>query len=145
LTPSRRRSSAARRHVSVAQLLSIGPDGSVRAGAAWERAEAAWYAGAACMARAGLGVIIEEVLLGGEGQRRLSARLDGQSVLWVGVRCDPAVAAVREAARGDRIAGMAATQARVVHDGVRYDLVLDTSTTPTEECARALLTHLRGW
>ena len=28
-------------------------------------------------------------------------------------------------------------------DGVRYDLVVDTSTTPTEGCARPVLTHLR--
>lgn len=50
----------------------------------------------------------------------------------------------RGAARTDRVAGMAAAQARAVHDGVRYDLVVDTSTTPTEGCARAALTHLRG-
>lgn len=40
---------------------------------------------------------------------------------------------------------MEATQARVVQDGVRYDLVVDTSTTPTEACARAALTHRRDW
>jgi chloramphenicol 3-O phosphotransferase len=130
--------------VGQAQLLSYGPDGFVRAGAGWEPVEAAWYAGVASMARAGLCVIIEEVLLGGgAGQRRLSALLDGLSVLWVGVRCDPAVAALREAARADRIAGMAASQALGVHDGVRYDVVVDTSTVSIEECAREVLTHLR--
>src|ERR1700722_10227052 len=42
-------------------------------------------------------------------------------VLWAGVHCDPLVAAEREAARPGRIAGMARSQAVVVHAGVAYD------------------------
>jgi chloramphenicol 3-O phosphotransferase len=41
-------------------------------------------------------------------------------VLWVGVRCDSAVVAGREIARGDRVAGQAASQADTVHQGVVY-------------------------
>jgi chloramphenicol 3-O phosphotransferase len=95
-------------------------------------------AGVVTMARAGLGVILDEVLLdGGAGQRRLASALEGLSVLWVGVHCDPAVAVEREKARPGRVGGMAASQATRMHDGVVYDVVVDTTATPTEECAGA--------
>jgi chloramphenicol 3-O phosphotransferase len=59
-------------------------------------------------------------------------------VLWVGVRCDPGVAAEREAQRGDRITGMAASQALIVHDGVRYDMQVDTTDADAAQCARTI-------
>jgi chloramphenicol 3-O phosphotransferase len=62
----------------------------------------------------------------------------GLAVLWVGVRCDSAVAAAREAARGDRIPGMAVSQANVVHAGVSYDLEVDTTHTESLACARTI-------
>jgi len=64
-------------------------------------------------------------------------------VLWVGVRCDSAVAAGREIARGDRVAGMAAFQADVVHQGVGYDLEVDTTHREALECAREIAARLR--
>ncbi len=59
-------------------------------------------------------------------------------MLWVGVRCDPAIAAGREIARGDRVSGMAASQAEVVHQGVVYDFEVDTSQSESLDCARAI-------
>ena len=59
-------------------------------------------------------------------------------MLWVGVRCAPEVAAEREIARGDRAAGMAAGQAETVHQGVVYDIEIDTSHTESLDCARAI-------
>src|SRR6266496_3308967 len=56
----------------------------------------------------------------------------------VGVRCDSAVAAGREIARGDRVTGMAASQAEVVHQGVAYDLQVDTTHTEALAYARAI-------
>ena len=100
---------------------------------------AAWTLGVAAMARAGAPVVVDEVFLGGAAsQQRWRAALEGLDVLWVGVRCDPAVAAAREAARGDRVAGMAAAQASLVHEGVAYDLVVDTSRASADECAAAI-------
>jgi len=59
-------------------------------------------------------------------------------VLWVGVRCESAVAAGREVARGDRVPGMAVSQAEVVHLGVGYDLEVDTTHTESLMCARRI-------
>lgn len=127
-------------------LVVFGTDGAVHVDPAWRPVEAAWYTGVAAMARAGLGVILEEVLLdGATGQRRVADALAGLSVLWVGVRCDPAVAATREKARTDpitRVAGMATSQATRVHHAVRYDIVVDTTARSSEECAQAVLAHM---
>jgi chloramphenicol 3-O phosphotransferase len=115
------------------------PDGQVVVGAEFRALEAAWIAGIAAMARAGARIIIDEVFLGGaSSQRRWREALDGLGVLWVGVRCDAEVAARRELGRGDRIAGMAASQATVVHRGVGYDMEVDTTRTGAQECALAI-------
>lgn len=125
-------------------LVAYGSDGTVHVDPAWRPVETAWYAGVAAMARAGLGVILDEVLLdGAAGQRRVEGALKGLSVLWVGVRCDPAVAAAREVSRSDRIAGMAIRQATRVHDGVQYDMIVDTTASSVEQCTSAVLTHLQ--
>ncbi len=62
--------------------------------------------------------------------------------LWVGVHCDPEAAAGRELARGDRSAGMAAAQAELVHQGVSYDLEVDSSHAEALECARVIAARL---
>ena len=119
--------------------IEFAPDGAVLVGPEFRRLEAAWITGLAAMARAGARLIIDEVFLGGaESQQRWRAPLDGLAVLWVGVRCDGAVAASREAARGDRITGMAVSQAEVVHRGMAYDLEVDTTATGSLACARAI-------
>ncbi|MGG7573906.1 chloramphenicol phosphotransferase CPT [Streptomyces sirii] len=119
--------------------IEFAPDGEVTVGPEFRTLEAAWIEGVAAMARAGARVIVDEVFLGGAGsQRRWQQALDGLRVLWVGVRCDGAVAAGREVARGDRTIGMAAAQADVVHQGVAYDLEVDTAQAESMECARAV-------
>ncbi|GAA1944933.1 chloramphenicol phosphotransferase CPT [Kitasatospora viridis] len=108
--------------------LEVAADGAVTVGARFRELEAAWMAGVAAMVRAGAKVVIDEVFLGGAAsQQRWARALDGLDVFWVGVRCDPATAAARELARGDRAPGMAAGQAELVHRGVRYDLEVDTT------------------
>ncbi|MFG2285502.1 chloramphenicol phosphotransferase CPT [Streptomyces sp. NPDC048595] len=119
--------------------IEFAPDGEVTVGPEFRTLEAAWIEGVAAMARAGARVIVDEVFLGGVGsQQRWHKALDGLRVLWVGVRCDGAVAAGREVARGDRTIGMAASQADVVHQGVVYDLEVDTAQAESMECARAI-------
>lgn len=119
--------------------IAFAPDGGVSVGPGFRALEAAWIEGVAAMARSGARVIVDEVFLGGaESQERWRRALGGLPVLWVGVRCDSAVAAGRETARGDRVAGMAASQAELVHHGVLYDMEVDTTHTESLECARAI-------
>lgn len=119
--------------------IEFAPDGEVVVGPAFRALEAAWIEGIAAMARAGARVVVDEVFLGGAAsQKRWQQALGGLRVLWVGVRCEGAVAAGREVARGDRTVGMAVSQAEVVHRGVVYDLEIDTTRTESMECARVI-------
>jgi chloramphenicol 3-O phosphotransferase len=119
--------------------MAVGPAGEVSIGAGFREMEAAWMAGVAAMARAGAPVILDDVFLSGAAaQERTAAYLAGLRVLWAGVRCDPEVAVAREAARGDRATGMAASQAVLVHEGVRYDVEVDSSQAGPLDCARAI-------
>ncbi|MGB8942451.1 MAG: chloramphenicol phosphotransferase CPT [Streptomyces sp.] len=119
--------------------IEFAADGEVTVGGEFRVLEAAWIEGIAAMARAGARVVVDEVFLGGAAsQARWQKALGDLGVLWVGVRCDSTVAAGRETARGDRVAGMAASQAEVVHRGVLYDMEVDTTHTESLECARAI-------
>jgi chloramphenicol 3-O phosphotransferase len=119
--------------------IEFAPDGEVIVGPEFRTLEAAWIAGIAAMARAGARIIVDEVFLGGPAsQRRWKNALDPLPVLWVGVRCEAAVAAGREITRGDRPVGMAASQADLVHRGIVYDLQVDTTHTEALDCARAI-------
>jgi chloramphenicol 3-O phosphotransferase len=123
--------------------IAFGADGEVVVGPEFRTLEAAWIDGIAAMARSGARIIVDEVFLGGaESQRRWKDALTDLDVLWVGVRCDSAVAAGREIARGDRVPGMAALQADLAHRGVVYDLEVDTTHTESMECARAIASSL---
>ena len=124
--------------------IEIAAGGEVVVGPEFRTLEAAWIEGVAAMARVGARVIIDEVFLGGAAsQQRWQKALDGLNVLWVGVRCESAVAAAREVARGDRVTGMALSQAEVVHQGVVYDLEVDTTHAESPECARAIAARVR--
>lgn len=117
----------------------FGEDGRVSVGADFRALQDAWRQGVVATVRAGAGVILDDVFLGGAAsQEEWRKALDGLPVLWVGVRCQSAVAAGREIARGDRVPGMAASQADVVHEGVRYDVEVDTTHTEALECARTI-------
>ncbi|MGW3650420.1 chloramphenicol phosphotransferase CPT [Streptomyces sp. NPDC000878] len=120
-------------------------DGGVSVGADFLTLEAAWREGVVAMVRAGARVVIDDVFLGGAASQQRWRKALGEAgqlgepdVLWVGVRCESAVAAGREVARGDRAQGMAAAQADPVHEGVVYDLEVDTTRTESLECARTI-------
>ena len=75
----------------------FGSDGVVVVGDRFRLLEHAWYLGLAAIARDDVGVILDEVLLGGrESQDRLRSALGGLGVVWVGVRCDLEGAVARE-------------------------------------------------
>ncbi|GAA2499072.1 chloramphenicol phosphotransferase CPT [Streptomyces longisporus] len=121
------------------QASLVAPDGAVNVGPEFRRLETAWREGVAATARAGAPVIVDDVFLGGgESQDAWRKVLAGLDVLWVGVRCEAAVAAGREIARGDRVRGMAEQQAELVHRDVEYDVEVDTTRMESLECARVI-------
>ena len=125
-------------------LLHISESGEVEVGPRWRSLDASWYIGIAAIAASGTGVIVDEVFLdGGGGQERLRAAFGGLQVRWVGVKCDHAVARAREALRPDRVVGMAESQSAIVHEGVLYDMLVDTSHASSESCAARIIDQLR--
>lgn len=119
--------------------IEFAADGAVSVGSEFRELQAAWMVGVAAMVHAGARVVIDDVFLGGPAsQQQWQKVLAGLGVLWVGVRCDSSVAAGRELARGDRPVGMAALQADVVHQGVFYDMEVDTTHTESVDCARQI-------
>ncbi len=121
----------------------FGSDAVVAVGDGFRLLEHAWYRGLAAIARDDVGVIIDEVFLGGrESQERLRSALGGLRVVWVGVRCDLEVAIAREVARPERTEGMASSQAMIVHEGVQYDLQVDTTTNSALECATTIADYV---
>ncbi|MEU8540404.1 chloramphenicol phosphotransferase CPT [Streptomyces sp. NPDC048717] len=124
--------------------IAFAADGGIEVGPEFRALEAAWTAGIVAMARAGARIVVDDVFLGGAAsQERWRAALDGLDVLWVGVRCDGEVAAGREIARGDRVTGMAESQAELVHKGVVYDVEVDSTHAESLECARTIAAHVR--
>nr|WP_308217767.1 chloramphenicol phosphotransferase [Streptantibioticus silvisoli] len=124
--------------------IAFGPGGEVVVGDGFRGLEAAWVAGLAATVRAGARIIVDDVFLGGgASQDRLRTAFAGLPVLWAGVWCDAATAAGRERGRPDRVPGMAAGQADLVHRGVIYDVEVDTADTSTDACARAIAARLQ--
>ena len=124
--------------------IEFASDGEVIVGPEFRMLEAAWIEGIAAMAQAGARIIVDEVFLGGSAsQQRWKTALGLLPVLWIGVRCESAVAEAREIARGNRVNGMAASQAGVVHQGVVYDLQVDTTHAEALDCARAIAARVR--
>lgn len=123
--------------------LGFGADGSVTSGAGFSAVNRAWDAGLVAMAREGARIIVDEVFLrGGEAQLEWLTLLAGLPVLWVGVHCPAEVAEAREAARGDRIPGMATLQAQTVHKGMTYDVVVDSSAMTPQRAAAEIAAAL---
>jgi chloramphenicol 3-O phosphotransferase len=81
----------------------------------------------AALARSGINVLLDDLTFDGVAdQHRWNDAVQGLRVLWVGVRCAPAIAAERELRRQSRLPGIARHQAESVHVGVRYDVEVDT-------------------
>ncbi len=122
--------------------LDLAEDGRVGVGPDFVEIERQWMSGVAAMASAGAHILIEDNFVSGPAaQQRWRVALRGLAVGWVGVRCAAHVAAAREAARGDRIAGMAAAQAESVHRGISYDLEVDTGSGGPDELAQVIRAH----
>lgn len=124
--------------------IEFGPGGEVSVGPAFRQLEAAWTAGIVAMCRAGGRVIIDDVFISGAAsQQRWRDAIGDVETLWVGVHCDPETAARREQARGNRTIGMAEQQALIVHQGIAYDVEVDTSHTTSIDCAQTIAEYLK--
>jgi chloramphenicol 3-O phosphotransferase len=99
----------------------------------------AYRSSVAAAARAGLNVIVDEVIMSEEDWRAWVAELDGLDVLWVRVGIDLETVEARERDRGDRVVGLARSQLGVVHRFPRYGVEVDTAVMDPQSAAAAVL------
>lgn len=92
--------------------------------------------------QAGNPVIVDEMLLGPEVRDHWFATLAGLDVVWVGVRCDLDELERREDARKGR-AGLARWSEERVHEGMTYDLWVETTVQAAEACAHQIVAAAR--
>jgi chloramphenicol 3-O phosphotransferase len=118
-------------------------DATIAPGPVGQRLAAGMRAALAAFARAGNDVLVDDVFIDPAWLDGWRTELAGIEVLLVGVVAPVHVLEEREASRGNRIAGEARAQVDVIHDGIDYDLILDTSRQSPEECARSILAALR--
>lgn len=103
----------------------------------------AHHQAAAAMARSGCNLILDEVLLTHELRQHWWQSLKGLDVALVGVRCALAELERRETARGDRMRGQARGQYDLVHDGMIYDIEVDSTQTHAAELAAMIIKALQ--
>ena len=93
--------------------------------------------------RHGQNVVFDTVLSNADAWRYVLEDLADLPVLIVGITCAADVLAQREHARGDRKAGLAASQFAKVHEGKEYDLMIDTTMLSADDCAGSVADWLR--
>ena len=103
---------------------------------------AGFHAATAATAFAGCNLIVDHVLEDPSWLDACVAAFGDLKVAFVGVMCPLAELERREAARGDRLRGLARYQHDRVHSHGIYDLKVDTSVMSVEECVRAICGYL---
>lgn len=96
----------------------------------------------AAYAHAGNKVIVDYIKYEPHWLADLHDALRGLKVIWVGVTAPLETIEVREKARGTSPQGHARTHYETVHQGMKYDLVLDTSQLTPEVCADKIVALL---
>lgn len=110
------------------------PEVVISSGPAGKRAMNGMRRSVAALAEAGNNLIVDDVNTGDEW-REYDTLLAGHLVHRIGVLCPLDVLEAREAARGDRLIGLARWQFSRVHAGRAYDFTVDTSAATAEACA----------
>ncbi len=113
------------------------PSLAIHEGPVGRRLMAGMRGAVAALAAAGSDIILDEVLLGDTAAdyRRVLAPF---TVHWVGVMAPLAVLEARERQRGDRALGLARWQYTRVHQGVTYDLEVDSSQMSADQAAATI-------
>ena len=93
---------------------------------------------------AGINMIIDHVLFDPRWTEECFEMFSPFAVCFVGVWCPVDVLETRERERGDRQIGLARFTAAHAHThlGQGYDLVVDTSASSPEECAKQIIRHI---
>ncbi len=115
----------------------------MRMGPIGRRVLAAWRGAVASVARAGLNVIADDVVLTEDEWRGWQADLDGVDAHWVRIQIALDLIEARERSRGDRMPGHARSQYADAYRYPTYDSEVDTGALTPEQAAAAILASWR--
>jgi chloramphenicol 3-O phosphotransferase len=120
------------------------PSVAIKTGPVVDKLMAGMRRAIAAMAEQGNNLIVDDVMTEVEASdyRRL---LEGLDVAMVGVFASLDTLEERERARGDRMIGLARRQHARVHQGIAYDLEIDTTQATPQACAEKIKTALKLW
>jgi chloramphenicol 3-O phosphotransferase len=111
------------------------PSVMVRSGPVLERAMRGMRHAVAAQ---GNNLVVDEVMIGGDKLRDYRSLLSRFDMRLVGLLAPLEVLEARERSRGDRLLGLARWQYERVHQGMVYDLELDTSAATPLQTAQAI-------
>jgi chloramphenicol 3-O phosphotransferase len=117
-------------------------DATIVPGPVGQRLAKGMRAALAAFARADNDLLVDDVFIDPAWLDAWRTELGEVELLLVGVVAPVHVLEERETARGNRITGEARSQVDVIHHGIEYDLIVDTSRQSPEECARSILAAL---
>jgi len=89
-------------------------------------------------------IIIDDVAFGKQEFEKWKKLLQGYKVLYVGINAPIEIIQKREKSRGDRIIGSGLAQFRKVHEGISYDLNIDTHKESLESNVKTILSKLHA-
>lgn len=96
----------------------------------------------AAIARSGIDLICDEVILSDELRQDWLDVLDGVPTAFVGVHCSLDELERREINRGDRVIGQTRGQFAIVHAKMRYDIEVDSTQKPPSMLALEIVGQL---
>ena len=108
----------------------------IRSGPVLDHAMRGMRHAVAAMAAQGNNLIVDEVMIGSAKGREYRTLLADFDLRFVGLFAPLDVLETRERARGDRLIGLARWQYERVHEGIAYDLEIDTTHLSPVEIAR---------
>ena len=80
-------------------------------------------------------LIVDNAITRPEWKAAFDEAVAGHRTFRIGVTCEPGEARKRELKRGDRAIGTVDRELPLVHEGMAYDLVVDTTQTPATTLA----------
>lgn len=105
-----------------------------------------FHASVAGLLGAGNRLIVDNALTRKNWKTGFDAAIKGHKTLKIGVNCEPEEARRRELARGDRAIGTVDHELPLVHEGIAYNFIVDTTETAASTIADDIFRRLRvGW
>ena len=87
-------------------------------------------------------LIVDNAITRPEWKAAFDEAVAGHRTFRIGVTCEPEEARKRELKRGDRAIGTVDRELPLVHEGMAYDLVVDTTQTPATAIADLIIRQI---